>query len=88
MDAAQKDRLRGHFLRFVEEGGRTNLNRWAHAADLTTMRAGLLLADDLGAAKRVLDLGGTGNRDEQLDDLFYTSDRCTRIRKQIGVALS
>ena len=23
------DRLRGHFLRFVEEGGRTNLQRWA-----------------------------------------------------------
>jgi hypothetical protein len=90
MDAAQKDRLRGHFLRFVEEGGRTNLNRWAHAADLTTLRAGLLLADDLGAAKRVLDLAGTGDRDEQLDDLivFYTSDRCTRARKQIGVALS
>ncbi|HTJ84936.1 MAG TPA: hypothetical protein VL400_24630 [Polyangiaceae bacterium] len=89
MDAAQKDRLRGHFLRFVEEGGRTNLNRWAHAAEMTTMRAGLLLADDLGAAKRVLDLSGKGDATELVDDLlvFYTSDRCSRLRKQLGIAL-
>jgi len=89
MDPAQKDRLRGHFLRFVEEGGRTNLNRWAHAAELTTLRAGLLLGDDLGAAKRVLELSGNAG-DEQIDDLivFYTSDRCSRLRKQLGIAIA
>ena len=44
------DRLRGHFLRFVEEGGRTNLQRWATSVDRTCARAGLLLANDLKAA--------------------------------------
>lgn len=89
LDAAQKDRLRGHFLRFVEEGGRTNLQRWAYAAELTTLRAGLLLANDLGAAKRVLELGGDSDLDAKVDDLivFFTGDRCSRLRKQIGISL-
>jgi hypothetical protein len=88
LDAAQKDRLRGHFLRFVEEGGRTNLNRWAHAADLTATRAGLLLANDLGAAKRMLEVSGDQEVDSKIDDLivFFTSDRCGRLRKQLGIA--
>jgi hypothetical protein len=88
LDPAQKDRLRGHFLRFVEEGGRTNLNRWAHAADLTSARAGLLLANDLGAAKRMLELSGDTEIDAKMDDLivFFTGDRCARLRKQLGVA--
>ncbi|MEO6419187.1 MAG: hypothetical protein ABIP39_07260, partial [Polyangiaceae bacterium] len=31
LEPSSVDRLRGHFLRFVEEGGRTNLHRWAAA---------------------------------------------------------
>jgi hypothetical protein len=83
------DRLRGHFLRFVEEGGRTNLQRWANGADMTTARAGLLLADDLGAAVRMLELEGATDHDARIDDLivFYTGDRCSRIRKQIGISI-
>lgn len=90
LEPAQIDRLRGHFLRFVEEGGRTNLQRWANGADLTTARAGLLLADDLGAAKRMLELEGTSDLDGRLDDLiaFYVGDRCSRLRKQIGIAIA
>ena len=89
LDPAQKDRLRGHFLRFVEEGGRTNLQRWAQAAELTTLRAGLLLANDLAAAKRVLELAGDPEIDTKVDDLivFFTGDRCSRLRKQIGISL-
>ncbi len=50
------DALRGHFLRFVEEGGRTNLQRWASAADRTAWRAGMLLSNDLRAAHAVFEL--------------------------------
>ncbi|MBI4700245.1 MAG: hypothetical protein HY744_03595 [Deltaproteobacteria bacterium] len=60
LDAAQIDRLRGHFLRFVEEGGRTNLQRWAAGADRTALRAGLLLCNDLGVAQRMLELARAG----------------------------
>jgi hypothetical protein len=89
LEPAQIDRLRGHFLRFVEEGGRTNLQRWAHGSDLTSARAGLLLADDLGAAQRVLELERAPDVASVVDDLivFYVGDRCSRVRRQIGIAV-
>ncbi len=51
------DHLRGFFLRFVEEGGRANLKRWAGAVEKTAARAGLLLCNDLRAAETVFKLG-------------------------------
>ena len=88
LDAAQIDRLRGHFLRFVEEGGRTNLNRWTDAADRTACRAGLLLCESLWAADRMLELAGDEHRTEKVNDLivFLASDRSTMLRKRIGIA--
>ncbi len=84
------DRLRGHFLRFVEEGGRTNLGRWATACDRTATRAGLLLANDLGAAAKIIELEDKTHLDEKMDDLltFTTSDRYARLRKQLGISLA
>ena len=89
LEPAQVDRLRGHFLRFVEEGGRTNLQRWTVASDRTVARAGLLLANDLRAAHNVLALEDRTHLDEQMDDLmsFVVSDRYAKLRKQIGIAL-
>ena len=55
LEPAALDRLRGHFLRFLDEGGRTNLQRWAAAADRTAARAGLLLANDLAVAHAVFE---------------------------------
>jgi hypothetical protein len=87
LEPAHLDRLRGHFIRFVEEGGRTNLVRWAHAAELTANRAGLLLANDLEGAAKLLE--AESDRDLKIDDLivFMTGDRCSRLRKQLGVSL-
>jgi hypothetical protein len=83
------DRLRGYFLRFVEEGGRTNLQRWANAANLTGTRAGFLLCGDFDAARAVLTLEDPATAEQHLDDLvvFITSDRYTNLRRQIGIAL-
>jgi len=88
LEPMQIDRLRGAFLRFVEEGGRTNLQRWATAADHTAARAGLLLAGDLGAAARMLEKEDGAAAKARIDDLlvFITSERYTSLRKQIGVA--
>lgn len=94
LEPAQVDRLRGHFLRFVEEGGRTNLQRWAAAADKTGLRAGMLLANDLGAAARMIALfggaHGTAHVEEAADDLlaFVVSDRYAQLRKRIGIAIT
>lgn len=89
LDASQIDRLRGHFLRFVEEGGRTNLNRWTGTADKTACRAGLLLSNDLWAADRMLEAAGDDERQAKMDDLlvFLASDRATKLRRRIGVAV-
>ena len=45
------DMLRGQFLRFVEEGGRTNLQRWATSADRTAARAGLPSSPTISARR-------------------------------------
>jgi len=84
------DKLRGQFLRFVEEGGRTNLARWNTAVERTCSRAGLLLANDLKAAHGVLTIEDNAHLQEKMDDLmsFVLSDRYAKLRKQIGIALS
>ena len=97
LDARGIDRLRGCFLRFVEEGGRTNLQRWAAAVDKTAARTGLLLAGDLNVAQSVLQLddgasagrGDPARAKERLDDLlaFALSERHAKLRKQIGIAI-
>jgi hypothetical protein len=84
------DRLRGHFLRFLEEGGRTNLQRWASGVDRTAARAGFLLANDLKSASNVFEVEDKAHAQEQMDDLlsFVVSDRYSRLRKGIGIAVA
>jgi hypothetical protein len=89
LEPVQIDRLRGGFLRFVEDGGRANLQRWAAAVDATAARAGLLLANDLDAAAAVLRIEAPDRADERMDDLvlFAVSERYANLRKQLGVAV-
>ncbi len=89
LDPSQVDRLRGSFLRFVEEGGRTNLGRWAVAAEKTAARAGFLLVNNLADAEAMLRLERAAEAPALIDDLltFATSERYGKLRKQIGVAL-
>jgi len=89
LDPVRVDRLRGAFMRFVEEGGRTNLQRWATAIDATAARAGLLLSNDLGAAEAVLTIEDPGHAEERMNDLllFTVSERYAKLRKQIGIAV-
>lgn len=92
LEPQQVDRLRGYFLRFVEEGGRTNLQRWAHGVDKTACRAGLVLCNDLSTAGKVLghdEKGEGGAPGDRMQDLlvFACSDRYFNLRKQLGVAI-
>jgi hypothetical protein len=88
LEPPQLDALRGHFLRFVEEGGRTNLQRWSSGADKTACRAGFLLANDLGTAVSVLE-AEEGRFGERAKDLlvFSTGERYAQLRRQLGVAV-
>ena len=88
LEPVQVDHLRGALLRFVEDGGRTNLQRWASAAERTASRAGFLLANDLRASAAMLEAADPSAAKDAIDDLlvFVTSDRYARLRKQIGIA--
>jgi hypothetical protein len=87
LEAQQVDALRGCFLRFVEEGGRTNLQRWSAGTDKTAARAGLLLCGDLGTALSLLE-AEEGPQGEVAKDLlwFSASDRYGKLRRQLGVS--
>lgn len=93
LEPTQIDRLRGYYLHFVESGGRTNLQRWAHGVDKTACRAGLVLCNDLATAGRILakeERGEAGGPGERMRDLlvFACSERHFNLRKQLGVALA
>lgn len=91
LEAPQLDQLRGQFLRFVEEGGRVNLARWATSVDRTCARTGLLLAGDLKAAENVLALETKDGAalEDKMNDLmsFLLSERAVKLRKQLGIAV-
>lgn len=88
LEPAQLDALRGCFLRFAEEGGRTNLLRYSVAVEKTCCRAGVLLSGDLTTAAAVLE-AEEGPRGELFCDLiaFTTSARYTKLRRQLGIAI-
>lgn len=83
------DALRGHFLRFVEEGGRTNLQRWSAAVDKSRCRVGLALSQDLATACALLE-EEEGRLGPLAQDLvaYSTSSRFLRLRQQLGIALA
>lgn len=87
LEAPQVDALRSHFLRFVEDGGRTNLQRWSSGVDKTACRAGLLISGDLSASLAVLE-AEEGKWGELAKDLitFSTGERYAKLRLELGIA--
>lgn len=88
LEVPHVDALRGCFLRFVEEGGRTNLQRWSSATEKTACRAGFVLANDVATALKLLaaEEGADGELGKDLL-AFAASDRYFRLRRQLGVAV-
>jgi hypothetical protein len=89
LEARAVGRLRSCFTRFVEQGGRTNLVTWLHAAERTAACAGLLLCNDLHAAERMLAREQPGGAADWMDELivFFSAGRCSLLRKRIGIAV-
>lgn len=89
LDPTQADALRAYYLRFVEEGGRTNLQRWGAAVEKTGSRVGLALCQDLPTALKLLEAeeGKLGPR--SLDLLTYsTSSRFLALRQTLGISVT
>jgi hypothetical protein len=87
LEPAQVSTLRFHVSAFVERGGKTSLQRWARAAEMTAARAGLLLCGDLAVASKAL--SDEPSAAEKVRDLetFWMSAECTALRGKLGVSI-
>jgi hypothetical protein len=88
LEPQQLDALRVYFRQFVEDGGRTNLQRWSAATEKTACRAGLLLCGDLLTARPLLE-GEEGPLGDLMKDLltFVVSERYFALRRKLGISL-
>jgi hypothetical protein len=88
LDDARLARLRQQVERFLAQGGRTSLRRWAQAAEWTALRAGLLLCGDLATACDAV--GREANNEERIRELerFWVSDELFQLRRELGIALT
>lgn len=86
LEPPQIDQLRGLLMRFVEEGGRTNLQRWSLATEKTACRAGLLLCGDLPTCMALLEAeeGALGEQQKELL-AFAVSERYFELRNVLGI---
>jgi hypothetical protein len=77
----------------VMVGGLVDVRRWSQAADLSSMRAGLLLCGDVGPARKTILAEPQSTADlpprEKVGELykFATSDLYSDLRGAIGVAV-
>ncbi len=87
LEPKQLERLRRLVARFLARGGRTNLKRWARAAEWTACRTGLLLSGELSTAADALgNEPGAETRITQLET-FWASEEAGELRRKLGVAL-
>ncbi|HEY1697504.1 MAG TPA: hypothetical protein VGG39_35320 [Polyangiaceae bacterium] len=87
LEPKQLERLRRLVARFLARGGRTNLRRWARAAEWTACRTGLLLCGELAvAADALANEPGAETRITQLET-FWASAEAGELRRKLGVAL-
>jgi hypothetical protein len=84
-----RDALRSNYLRFVEEGGRTNLQRWSLGVEKTSCRAGLALSQDLPVALSLLTEQEREKGPLSLDLLSYsTSPKFVQLREALSIAVT
>jgi tetratricopeptide (TPR) repeat protein len=90
----QREQLKVIVARFIKEGARANIKRWAQAVETTAARAGLLLAGDLDVAKRLVaaqaQIPGDLSPQERIKELmlFSVSESYFELRKRIGIQIN
>ncbi|MDB4940934.1 MAG: domain protein putative component of TonB system [Labilithrix sp.] len=89
----ERESIRAIVMEAAMSGGIVDVKRWSQAADLSSMRAGLLLAGDVGPARRMILAEPHSTADlpprEKIGELyrFATSDLYGDLRRAIGVAV-
>jgi hypothetical protein len=87
LDPPRMRRLEVQVTRFLAQGGRTSLRRWAQAAEWTALRAGLLLCGDLATASDVVRHEPNGMERVRELERFWASDDAAWLRTQLGIAI-
>ncbi len=89
----EREAIRTIVMQAAMAGGLVDVKRWSQAADLSSMRAGLLLGGDVGPARKTILAEPQSNADlpprEKIAELykFATSDLYSDLRCAIGVAV-
>ncbi len=89
----EREAIRSIVMQAAMEGGLVDVKRWSQAADLSSMRAGLLLCGDVGPARKTILAEPQSTADlpprEKIGELykFATCDLYTDLRGAIGVAV-
>lgn len=89
----ERDGMRSIILAATSEGVPLDVKRWSQAADLSSMRAGLLLCGDVAPAVAAIEAATTNPTElparEKIAELyrFATSDLYSDLRGAIGVAV-
>ena len=89
----ERDGIRQVVMQAQTVGGLVDVKRWSQAADLSSMRAGLLLCGDVGPARKTILAEPQSTADlpphEKIGELykFATCDLYTDLRFAIGVAV-
>ena len=94
MDQAQLDVLKQLVRKFVDAGGRADIKRWMQATEITSLRAGLLLCDDVDTAVRMTQqiasesTADLAPRDKVKEVVLYSiSESYFRLREQLGIQI-
>ena len=94
MQAAQQDAIRAVSRKFVDAGGSTDIKEWMRTSELTAVRAGFLVCNDLDTARRMIQqLPPEGSVDlppeDKLKDLvlFSVSEPYFRLREALGIQI-
>jgi hypothetical protein len=89
----EREGIRAVVAQATMEGGLLDVKRWSQAADLSSMRAGLLLCGDVAPARRTILAEPQSTADltprEKIAELylFATSDLYSDLRGAVGVAV-
>ncbi|MBW2405650.1 MAG: hypothetical protein JRF42_18155, partial [Deltaproteobacteria bacterium] len=94
LDQAHLDVLKQVVRKFVDAGGKADIKRWMQAAEITALRAGLLLCDDVDTAVRMTQqiasesTADLAPRDKVKELVVYSiSESYFRLREQLGIQI-
>ena len=94
MDQAHLDVLKQVVRKFVDSGGQADIKRWMQATEITSLRAGLLLCDDVDTAVRMTQqiasesTADLAPRDKVKEIVIYSiSESYFRLREQLGIQI-